>query len=688
MNHNARVRIAVLSPTEEDVQRVNSMLRDAGHMAHCEWVRDLAEPGEALGNEPELILQVLAESIADVTTVARLRDHHAKGTPLILLGDVVDEEAMDAALRAGAQDIVSCARRDRFLAVIERELRAHRTERALNAALTTAGEYRRQLRAYIDQSVHAIAYVHDGIILHVNSAWLNLFGGSDADALVGMPFMDSFAADSHGPLKGALVAAAQGKWGADALHARALAPGGAEIAVELELEQTDYEGEPAVRVSIAPSAPEETANPAAEMQAPPAAAATDPGTGLLCRARFLELLEERLDDRPDSGVHVLAWIKPDRFGDVRSQVGIFHAEDVLTELAAMIDDELGENEIAGRFEGTTFLVLLRRGSERDAERWARRLLEKVKAHRFLSGQAKVRLTCTIGLCPATGMIRDASSLVAGAADAHAHGRDAGGATVFVNETADTDTLTRRNDATWVRCLKSALMENRFRLLQLPIASLDGEQQGMFDILLRMVDEQGNKILPSEFLPIAERNNLLHVIDRWVIGASCRLAASGDAGRLFVRLSRHSIMDESLPGWLQGQFRSTGADARQFCFQLGEEDAIRYLHQFSMLTRALRTFGAGFALEHVGVSGRSLNTVEKLRPDFVKIDGSLVQSLARDEGLQREVRTLVERCAAVGSRTIAERVEDANTMAVLWQLGISYMQGHYVHEPEVVLQETA
>jgi EAL domain-containing protein (putative c-di-GMP-specific phosphodiesterase class I) len=232
------------------------------------------------------------------------------------------------------------------------------------------------------------------------------------------------------------------------------------------------------------------------------------------------------------------------------------------------------------------------------------------------------------------------------------------------------------------------MDNRFRLLQLPIASLDGEQHGMFDILIRMLDEQGRKVLPSEFLPAAERNNLMQVIDRWVIGASCQLAASSGAGKLFVRLSRHSIVDETLADWLREQFSSFGAKAGQFCFQLAEEDAIRYLHQFSVLAHTLRSLGASFALEHVGVDERSLKAVEKLQPDYVKIDGSLVQSLARDEALQRQVQTLVERSRAAGARTIAERVEDANTMAVLWQLGISYMQGYYVHEPEVVLQETA
>ncbi len=684
MTQKTGVPLAVLTATQDNVERVNSALRDAGHAAHCVWVRNAEQLEETLAEEPELILQVLEDEVAEVTAVARLRDRYAPETPLVLIGNVVDEDAIAAAMRAGARDMVSFRQRERLQAVLERELRNHRMERALNSTLETATEYKRQLRAYMNQSADAIAYVQEGIVVDVNPAWMELFGAADAASLVGMPLMDSFTAASHGPLKGALVAVEKGKWTDDVLHARADTGNEAELDVELELKKTEHDGEPAIKVSIAPAAPE--GGETGEMVQ--RALTADPSTGLLARRHFVDALEARLGAPVESGVRVLAWVKPDRFADVQSRVGIFRSEDVLAEFAALLREELGEDELAGRFEGTVFAVLLERGSERDAERWGERMLEKVKEHRFAADESAVSLSCTIGLCAATGMMRESGPLIASAAEAWAHGRDAGGATVLMNETAETDTRMRRNDAIWVRHLKSALMDNRFRLLQLPIASLDGEQHGMFDILIRMLDEQGNKVLPSEFLPAAERNNLMQVIDRWVIGASCQLAASSGAGKLFVRLSRHSIVDETLADWLREQFSSFGAKAGQFCFQLAEEDAIRYLHQFSVLAHTLRSLGASFALEHVGVEERSLKAVEKLQPDYVKIDGSLIQSLARDEALQRQVQTLVERSRAAGARTIAERVEDANTMAVLWQLGISYMQGYYVHEPEVVLQETA
>ncbi|HKL62090.1 MAG TPA: diguanylate cyclase [Woeseiaceae bacterium] len=398
MTQKTGVPLAVLTATQDNVERVNSALRDAGHPAHCLWVRSAEQLEETLVEEPELILQVLEDEVAEVTAVARLRDRYAPETPLVLIGNVVDEDAIAAAIRAGARDMVSFRQRQRLQAVLERELRNHRMERALNATLETATEYKRQLRAYMNQSADAIAYVQEGIVVDVNPAWVELFGAADPASLLGMPLMDSFAAASHGPLKGALVAAEKGKWTDDVLHARAVTGNEGELDVELELKKTEHDGEPAIRVAIAPSAPE--GGEAGEMVQ--RALTADPSTGLLARRHFIDALDARLGAPVESGMRVLAWVKPDRFADVQSRVGIFRSEDVLAEFAALLHEELGEDELAGRFEGTVFAVLLERGSERDAERWGERLLEKVREHRFAAEDGAVSLTCTIGLCAATG----------------------------------------------------------------------------------------------------------------------------------------------------------------------------------------------------------------------------------------------------------------------------------------------
>ena len=134
----------------------------------------------------------------------------------------------------------------------------------------------------------------------------------------------------------------------------------------------------------------------------------------------------------------------------------------------------------------------------------------------------------------------------------AAGRELGGNQMYAVDKSDTDTRVQAYDKIWVKHIKSALMENRFRLVQQPIASLLGEDKGMFDVLVRMLDEQGNEVLPAEFIAAAERNDLMKNIDRWVIGASMSFAANRKAACIFVRVSKDTILDKSLIGWLETQ----------------------------------------------------------------------------------------------------------------------------------------
>ena len=153
------------------------------------------------------------------------------------------------------------------------------------------------------------------------------------------------------------------------------------------------------------------------------------------------------------------------------------------------------------------------------------------------------MTVGLGLLPAGNP--DVAAAITDAISATRRGRELGGNQMYVVDKSDTDTRVQAYDKIWVKHIKSALMENRFRLVQQPIASLLGEDKGMFDVLVRMLDEQGTEVLPAEFIAAAERNDLMKNIDRWVIGASMSFAANRKAACIFVRVSKDTVLDKSL-----------------------------------------------------------------------------------------------------------------------------------------------
>ncbi|MFO7277753.1 MAG: EAL domain-containing protein [Pseudomonadota bacterium] len=679
MSEQNAVPLIVLSAAREPVEAINGILRRAGHPVHCTWIPALRDLGDALQQlDPELL--VCAASPDELALVARVRDKFAPSVPLVALADTCDEAGIAAAMEKGARDAVSLSNPVRLQAVVARELRAFRLERALDGALRSARDTRRQLETVLRRSHDAIVQVQEGIIIDANESWLELFGYAEPSALVGQPIMDLFDEATHPALKGALAACLQGRWSEHTLKAQAVLADGTSLALEMVLALGEHEGEPCVRL-IVPARPRDERRLAEDVTQ---AMNRDAATGLLQRRPLLAALAERVAAPAAAGVRYFAMIRPDRFATVERDLGITASEDCLVAFATVLKEQLHPQDIAGRFGGTSFLVLLERGNQRDIEVWCEQLVAKVAKHVVRVGDKSLTLTCTVGLSAMPPAAESLDAAIADALDACRRGRQKGGNQVYVSDRADTDTRVQSYDRIWVKHIKSALMENRFRLVQQPVASLHGEDPGMFDVLVRMLDHQGKEVLPAEFMAAAERNDLLKNIDRWVVGASLSFAAQRKPGCLFVRLSKDTLKDASFLDWLDNHIRTTRAEPRRLCFQVAEDAAANHITQVQSLSQRLRERGFRFALEGFGSGRDPLGMLSTVPLDFVKIDGALVQSLSADQELQDRIRTLVEAARTRNVQTIAERVEDANTMAVLWQLGVQYIQGYFVNAPEQVV----
>jgi EAL domain-containing protein (putative c-di-GMP-specific phosphodiesterase class I)/GGDEF domain-containing protein len=410
----------------------------------------------------------------------------------------------------------------------------------------------------------------------------------------------------------------------------------------------------------------------------------DATTGLLLRRPLLDAIGARIGAPPAGGVRFMALVRPDKFAALEKDVGARMSEQLVAEYAATLKSYLGPNDIAGRFAGVSFLALIERGNTHDVEAWAEAVLARFSESLSTVGQKTVHSSCTIGLTavPVAGSSIDA--VVADVLEAVRHGRSQGGNQIYHLDRADTDTRVQAYDMIWVKHIKSALMENRFRLVQQPIASLQGEDPNMFDVLVRMLDHQGKEVLPAEFMAAAERNDLLKNIDRWVVGASLSFAAKARPGCLFVRLSRDSVLDAAFVDWLKTQLSTGKHEPQRICFQVTESIAEQYMNAAVAQLGALKKLGFRVAIERFG-SGRDPSKLLNAVPlDFIKIDGALVQDLSVNPETQAAVKKLVEQAVKLKIETIAERVEDANTMAVLWQLGVQFIQGYFVNAPEEVV----
>jgi diguanylate cyclase (GGDEF)-like protein/PAS domain S-box-containing protein len=675
------VPLIVLSATRDPVEVINGVLRRAGHAAHCTWIPALRDLGDALTQlNPELVLQ-FEPSSEDLVAAVAIRDQIAALVPIIVVDDSVSETRIADAMLKGARDVVSSGSAERLQAVMSRELHSHRMQRALETTLRTARDARRQLASVLQHSNDAIAQVQEGILVDANASWLTLLG-YELGAIVGQPIMDLFEETTHAALKGALSACLQGRWSNHPLTTEIRFADGSHRQLDLVLAMGEHDGDPCVQLIIASRKQE-----AGKLEEDLAdAVRRDPATGLLYRMPMLRAVHEHLATPVRAGVRYFAVVKPDKFTTVERDVGLFASEDVLAAFAALVREGLHANEIIGRLGGTSVLVLLERGNDHDIEAWGSQLILRVAKHVVAVGEKSLSITCSVGVSRVANVVAqsDFDAAIADALDACSKAQQRGGNQVTHSDKSDNDTRVKAYDQVWVKHIKAALMENRFRLVQQPIASLQGGDTAMYDVLLRMLDVNGKEVLPGEFMPAAERNDLLKNIDRWVVGASLSFAAQRKPGCLFVRLSHETLKDASFVGWVENQVRATRSDPQRLCFQAQEDVVASHLERVQKLSTELRSRGFRFAVERFGSGRDPHGLIESMPMNYVKIDGALVQGLTGSTDLQQRVRALVEQAKAKNIETIAERVEDANTMAVLWQLGVQYIQGYLVHAPEEIV----
>ncbi len=455
MSEQNAVPLIVLSATRDPVEVINGVLRRAGHAAHCTWIPALRDLGDALTQlNPELILQFEPSSEELIGAIA-VRDQLANSVPLLVLDDSVTETRIADAMSKGARDVVSCGNPERLQAVMTRELRSHRMERALETTLRTARDARRQLASVLQHSNDAIAQVQEGILVDANASWLSLFG-HELTAIAGQPIMDMFEQTTHAAMKGALSACLQGRWSNHPLSTEIRFADGTHRQMDVVLALGEHEGDPSVQLIIASrrddprKLEEDLAN----------AVRRDPTTGLLYRMPLLAAVSERLAKPVRAGVRYFAVIKPDKFATVERDVGLFASEDVLSAFTTQLREGLHPSEIIGRLGGTSTMVLLERGNDHDVEAWGAQLVARLARQVIAVGEKTLSITCSVGLAaaPTLGELKqaDADAAIADAMDACAKAQQRGGNQVAQSDKADNDTRVKAYDQVWGQAHQSRL----------------------------------------------------------------------------------------------------------------------------------------------------------------------------------------------------------------------------------------
>jgi len=412
-------------------------------------------------------------------------------------------------------------------------------------------------------------------------------------------------------------------------------------------------------------------------------------TALPNREYFHRRLSEVLaDPGARAGQHAVMYIDLDQFKIVNDTCGHSAGDQLLRQLAHLLQTTLRQEDLLARLGGDEFGVLLVNCGMEQACEVAEKLRETVASFRFAWESRVFTVGASIGVVPMDGDSLPLATVLSAADAACYAAKDSGRNQVQVYRPENEELRQRQTEMSWVNRITRALDEQRFRLRYQPIVALSSRESLIehFEMLVSMVDEKGIIIGPDAFIPAAERYNLMPSIDRWVIDNAFRFIGSlpDSAGHLHtccINLSGSSLTDEHLLQYVQGKLVEHGVSPKRVCFEITETATIANMNRALRLISELRARGCRFALDDFGTGLASFAYLKHLPVDFLKIDGTFVKNIVRDPVNLAIVKAINEIGHALGIKTIAECVEEVETLEVLRELGVDYGQGFGIARPK-------
>ena len=414
-------------------------------------------------------------------------------------------------------------------------------------------------------------------------------------------------------------------------------------------------------------------------------AESDPLTGLVNRSIFRRELEREIEQTSQDTVSsAVFFIDLDQFKYVNDTLGHAAGDKLLIRVAELLRSRVRDRDVVSRFGGDEFTVLARGVSRDGAVDMARSFNQIMRDMRLVEGDKILSVNCSIGIAMIEPGRYSAEEVLSHADmacfEAKSHGRNR----MHVYEEEGEGKKEMATDIGWFQHIKQITEQDRFRLMYQPIIDVMHPEKENYEVLLRMPGPNGELVLPSIFLPVAQRFGLMADIDRWVIvralKALAEFRASGRDITFSINLSGQTLEDASLLPLIKDQLAQNRLPPSRVIFEITEQSAMRYLEKAQCLIQALVDIGCRFALDDFGTGFSSFSYLKQLPVDFIKIDGSFVKNMARNSIDETMVQAIVQIARALGKQTVAEFVPDEKTVTMLKASGVDHIQGYYVGVP--------
>jgi diguanylate cyclase (GGDEF)-like protein len=417
-------------------------------------------------------------------------------------------------------------------------------------------------------------------------------------------------------------------------------------------------------------------------------ASHDALTGLINRREFDNRLHEAVQAaRRENANYALLYVDLDQFKLVNDTCGHPAGDRLIRDITGLLQTRVRASDTIARLGGDEFGVLLEHCTLDQARVIAESVRHSVRDYRFVWGSASLSVGASIGVVAIDAQTESAATALSAADIACYSAKEQGRNRIHVYDGGGT--ATRHREMHWVSQVTRAVDEGRLELFFQPIQPIGKAgrpAQAFAELTVRLRDDSGVLVPPSEFIPAAERYNVMSMIDRWVVQRAVDLLRQHRAAAplLAVNLSGTSLNDQGFLEYVLGRIDEP-AIARGLCFEITETAAVANLQNAIFFMQELRERGCRFSLDDFGCGLSSFMYLKTLPVDFLKIDGQFVANIARDAVDRSMVEAISQVGRALGIATVAECVESAEVLAELEKIGLDFAQGFHVAKPRPVAE---
>jgi len=702
------LRLLIVDDSPDDAELAAAALRKASYMLKTQRVQDLTAMQSALEKSVwDVVLCEITLAHFGAPMALELMKRIHQTAPLIVFARTVKEVEVSKIMRAGALDVVRKDEAFRLGPVIERELRVAGERREWQLMAQKLNELEGKHRAVVESAREAIGYCQDGMHIDANPTYLELFGYSKGE-LEGVPVMNLIDKSDQPRFKDYLR-----KGNKERQEFLAIKKDGGGLHVELAAAPITLNNEACVQIVVADISKRKAAESRLQYLNQ-----HDPLTGLYNRHYFLQALNESIEKARTGGVATgMIYLDLNQIKEVNEEFGHAAGDRMLLKVARVFRDKLGDKTLLARFGGDEFAVLLHGVSENQLKATAEGLYVSLKESSFAESGKNYTLHCNFG----TAMVgKDAahaqkllSDVYHAAQSTQAPGTARAPAPVVRTTApaaptpapvvvakptpapAPAPTEIARAEprrpapktavmaGEWPARLQAALDKNSFQLAYQPIVNLHGEPAEYFEVLVRLIDNDGKIISPGEFMPAAEQAGLGPSIDRWIVHHAIEslrdLHRENRRATFFVNLCPASFREPDLIVQTQKQLWTCNVKPEFLSFEADEEAILAAPAEARTFMQAVKKLGCRFTVDNFGNNMSNLNQLRDLPLDCLKIAGSHIRNLSDDAIAQTSLKALIQVAKALDKMVIAKSVERAEDLAILWNLGVDYVQGHYFQE---------